>query len=520
MIVRNAKTVLHYVGDGTQKDWPVSFPFLLPTQVKVIVQPYKGAEETFLIYGSDYTVEPLQGAVGGVCHYSAQKGEYLTLYLDVPLEQSMDLRNSGVLDAELLERAFDERCLVDLQHTEILARCVKVNISSGESADELLKSVYVAQKNAQNAANFAAISKVGAEKNAQSALQSKVEVKALQTSTVAAVNSTGAEQKVLLENEGATQCALVRIEAQTQINAVKQTSADEKVSLKAIATQAEQSATASGASAGASAQSATEAKQYRDEAEQIVQFPVASETKLGGVKVGENLDVTVGGTLSIPQATETVKGVMKTATAQQAEERTANDVAITPATLPPPPVIPSSLPLGSVTMFSGSFGGANNKHPIPTGGTEADTNWHICDGSDNTPDLQGKFIVGAGAGYSQGDTGGATSASVSGNTGSTTLSASQMPSHKHYAGYRVSNDTAGSNKNEKKFFVYGNGSKIQGWDEATLAGAAFKNCIQIAPGFLPYTSTDGGGSSHSHSMSGAVATLPPYYALAYIIKVA
>ena len=35
--------------------------------------------------------------------------------------------------------------------------------------------------------------------------------------------------------------------------------------------------------------------------------------------------------------------------------------------------------------------------------------WHLCDGSVGTPDLRGKFIVGAGGTYDPGDTGGADS---------------------------------------------------------------------------------------------------------------
>ncbi len=50
-------------------------------------------------------------------------------------------------------------------------------------------------------------------------------------------------------------------------------------------------------------------------------------------------------------------------------------------------------PSGVITMWSGS---STN---VPSG-------WTLCDGSDGTPDLRDRFIVGAGGSYTSGDTGG------------------------------------------------------------------------------------------------------------------
>jgi len=49
---------------------------------------------------------------------------------------------------------------------------------------------------------------------------------------------------------------------------------------------------------------------------------------------------------------------------------------------------------GVITSFSGAIGN------IPPG-------WSLCDGSDGTPDLRDKFIVGAGTTYAVGNEGGA-----------------------------------------------------------------------------------------------------------------
>jgi hypothetical protein len=71
-----------------------------------------------------------------------------------------------------------------------------------------------------------------------------------------------------------------------------------------------------------------------------------------------------------------------------------------------------AVPSGVITMWSGSV------VSIPSG-------WLLCDGTNGTPDLRDRFIVGAGGTYTVNDTGGADSVQLSG---------SEMPSHSHGSG--------------------------------------------------------------------------------------
>lgn len=123
------------------------------------------------------------------------------------------------------------------------------------------------------------------------------------------------------------------------------------------------------------------------------------------------------------------------------------------------------VPTGGIIMWSGSAAS------IPTG-------WALCDGSAGTPDLRGRFIVGAGGSYSPNSSGGSLL------TGSTALTVDQIPAHSHTTGYLP--DGAGS-------------------DIPYMGG----------PGYAALesdTGSTGGGNGHTHSI------LPPYYALCYIMK--
>ena len=159
-------------------------------------------------------------------------------------------------------------------------------------------------------------------------------------------------------------------------------------------------------------------------------------------------------------------------------------------------ISPSTI-LGTICMFSGTFGGVDNRYPIPLGTSVPNTNWCICDGVTTNglvvPDLRNRFIVGSGSDYITGNTGGATSqtVAVSGSVGSTTLSVSQMPSHTHDG-----------------YYQYGEGHSAHSTATYVVQG-----------GTGTYR---GGSSSHTHTFSGGsqtVTTLPPYYALAFIIMI-
>ena len=194
----------------------------------------------------------------------------------------------------------------------------------------------------------------------------------------------------------------------------------------------------------------------------------------------------------VPIASKETAGIVKPGAGLQIGEDGTLDVLVS-AVLP-----------GTVVAFAGSFGGEGNRHPIPLGSSEPDTSWVLCDGGSDgkggtVPNLLGRMILGASDTYKAGSTGGSEKHShgLSGTVGDTTLTVEQIASHGHQT-YYLANDGGG-------------GSAWRVGESGNFTG-------KIS------TTSAGGSKVHTHSLtgikSGSASSLPPYYALAYIMRYA
>lgn len=146
--------------------------------------------------------------------------------------------------------------------------------------------------------------------------------------------------------------------------------------------------------------------------------------------------------------------------------------------------VSGSIPSGGIILWSGSVAS------IPSG-------WYLCNGSNSTPDLRDKFVVGAGSGYAVGATGGSANAIVVSHThtGTTTIT---DPGHKH----SVPTDSTGSVDNP-----------------ALNASSGSDEDFNLSPGTgTAVTGITASTSISTTGSSGTNANLPPYYALCYIMK--
>jgi microcystin-dependent protein len=147
----------------------------------------------------------------------------------------------------------------------------------------------------------------------------------------------------------------------------------------------------------------------------------------------------------------------------------------------------AAFPVGGIIMWSGSIAS------IPSG-------WALCNGSNGTPDLRNRFVVGAGSTYAVDATGGSADAIVVSHTHTATSTVTD-PGHVH------------TKADQTIWYEQGEGgSSVQ---TLSLQGSSNTRSYSTASASTGITVSTTNASTGS---SGTNANLPPYYALAYIIK--
>ncbi len=197
--------------------------------------------------------------------------------------------------------------------------------------------------------------------------------------------------------------------------------------------------------------------------------------------------------------------------------------------------VAGNVPVGGIIMWSGTLA------TIPTG-------WTLCDGTNSTPDLRDRFIVGAADGADPGATGGANNV---------TLTTDNMPAHGHGGGSLAAASGGGHSHSSGSLAAASGGShsheegmhaKI---DQPTNNGQTTPRTIADGNAKRPgsysggdvgvYRTQDAGShthsisgstssvSNHTHSISGSTANAgngqpfdnrPAFYALAFIMRTA
>jgi hypothetical protein len=152
--------------------------------------------------------------------------------------------------------------------------------------------------------------------------------------------------------------------------------------------------------------------------------------------------------------------------------------------------IANGIPSGAIVMWSGSIAS------IPSG-------WFLCDGANSTPDLRNRFIVGAGSTYAVAATGGSADAIVVSHTHTATSTVSD-PGHNHKPSTEGTTGGFATNQPALPYLVSRSG--VDGGPYTSINTTTSATNITVA------TTVASAGSS------GTNANLPPYYALAYIMK--
>ena len=177
----------------------------------------------------------------------------------------------------------------------------------------------------------------------------------------------------------------------------------------------------------------------------------------------------------------------------------------------------SAIPSGCIIIWSGSV------TAVPSG-------WKLCDGTNATPDLRDKFVIGA-----RSDSGGTATTFVTGaDTKSGGTKAAVLVSHIHNATSSATSSATVSNDTDTW------SGTITSGDASLYGSGVFSNAGSGNTSTSTFTNTENRsvniGHTHTHAHTVGVTTtvtttvasngesgtnknLPPYYSLAYIMKV-
>ena len=181
----------------------------------------------------------------------------------------------------------------------------------------------------------------------------------------------------------------------------------------------------------------------------------------------------------------------------------------------------TQLPRGIITMWSGAT------NAVPSG-------WALCDGNNGTPNLKDRFIVGAGQSYGVGNTGGNwtqtpsvwTNAAGTGiNVAGTAITEAQMPWHTHSGS--VGSDASIQAQDYIQSSSAGEWLADDSFGSIDWSPSPIRKPLKEFSASLSINGT-GGSQPHYHGVTdnghahtaaaSAIDVRPPYYALAYIMK--
>ena len=443
-----------FEGNGTATDFPFSFKVWGTEQL------------TVTLTGPDGNSRPASGWTallnddGGSVTYLHEgaplpAGWKLAITRNMPFEQQIDLVSGTRFDAEVIETGLDRATAERQQLLEQLQRAVILPPTSDETPIKMAEQLLQAGKTAQ-------------------------------ASAAAAQDSESAAASSASQSAASAQAAAASAEAADQSRAAA----------AASTADASQSATAARQSAEAAAGSEDRAAQS---AASILGLQVEVSTLDPGLPAGGDYDPETGILhLGIPKGDSGASAIATPTSLGSVMPQTGEDGTLDASWVPRPDCWDMFPPFVPVPIWGATPGGSDGRRAVMPGEEQAREEWFLCDGGSDgkdgtVPDLRGRYIRGASEAEPEGTEGGSEDVAVdlSGSTGATTLSTTQMPSHTHPFTAVIS--TKGRYMESGNLYDSGSSS----------------------------TSATGGNGSHTHPLSGSVSGThtDPHLAMHFFIKV-
>lgn len=173
MTVSKIDPVNNYAGNSSTTTF--DFDFLIENEDELLVQHTNSlGVQTTLTLGIDYTINETGNVNGSYITFPIAGSSYsilaadevISLTTNLDIEQPREYKNSSKLNFETLEWSFDYITRLIQQIARQVARSVKVQEGSSQTADQLVEALQQAQVNAANSAAAASASAAAANNSA------------------------------------------------------------------------------------------------------------------------------------------------------------------------------------------------------------------------------------------------------------------------------------------------------------------------------------------------------------------
>ena len=149
MITRK-QTVKKYTVTAGVLTYGIPFPIYESGDVLVVwSSDGEGFDERTLIFGSDYGVSINSAGDGGTVTLKQDRvpiGATLAIVSNIPETQELALSHTSKVDTASTEKELDRQVQMIQQLSDTLSRCIKVNVTSGMTPEQLLETIFKAYR--------------------------------------------------------------------------------------------------------------------------------------------------------------------------------------------------------------------------------------------------------------------------------------------------------------------------------------------------------------------------------------
>lgn len=230
MLVSNNVFKNRYIWDGSQTNFPISFPFLDNNHIQVwYAQPGQPDTDAVILGKEHYTITGAGNPAGGVLTRTTgwAVGATIAIVRNVPITQLHQYTQYDNFPAESHEDALAKLTMICQQLDEICSRAMTVPVTSEKNPQEYWQDILEqnqialeASLRAVAAAEQAETCKTQACQCAQDARDTEARIEAAATGQITAINNAGQTQITEIGNVAATKKNEITIEGNNQVSRV------------------------------------------------------------------------------------------------------------------------------------------------------------------------------------------------------------------------------------------------------------------------------------------------------------